>query len=61
MNDLIIGLGLALVIEGLLWAAFPNLALRFLKAVISSPEIQLRFTGACIMGCGVFIVWLVRG
>ncbi|NQX80218.1 MAG: DUF2065 domain-containing protein [Hyphomicrobiaceae bacterium] len=61
MNDLIVGLGLALVIEGLLWAAFPDLALRIVRTLARSPETQLRLTGALTMTAGVSIVWLIRG
>ncbi|HFB2047945.1 MAG TPA: hypothetical protein TECP_00290 [Hyphomicrobiaceae bacterium MAG_BT-2024] len=61
MNDLIVGLGLALVIEGLLWAAFPDLALRIVRTLARSPETQLRLTGALTMAAGVSIVWLIRG
>lgn len=32
MSDLVVGLGLVLVIEGLLWALVPNLAARLLEA-----------------------------
>ncbi|MEO0810896.1 MAG: DUF2065 domain-containing protein [Pseudomonadota bacterium] len=61
MNDLIVGLGLALVIEGLLWAAFPGLAMHFLKIASKTPEHSLRLTGACTIAAGVAIVWAIRG
>ena len=37
MNDLVVGFGLVLVIEGLLWALVPNLAERLLEAAASVP------------------------
>ena len=61
MNDLIVGFGLALVIEGLLWAAFPSLATRLLKVAAQSPEQALRLTGLCTVAAGVSIVWVIRG
>jgi len=61
MNDLVVGLGLALVLEGLLWAALPGLALHFLKLAAQLPELQLRVAGACTMAAGVCLVWFIRG
>jgi len=60
MNDLIIGLGLALVIEGLLWAAFPGLATRLLKIAAETPEHYLRLTGVFTIAIGVAVVWIIR-
>ena len=38
MNDLVVGFGLVLVIEGLLWALAPHLAIRFLEGASATPE-----------------------
>jgi uncharacterized protein len=61
MKDLIVGLGLVLVIEGLLWTAAPGLARRLLEAAAATPEGALRLAGAATAACGLIIVWLVRG
>ncbi len=61
MSDLLVGLGLVLVIEGVLWAAAPRLAFRLLKAAAETPEQSLRIAGLASIGVGVLIVWLVRG
>jgi uncharacterized protein YjeT (DUF2065 family) len=61
MRDLLVGAGLVLVIEGLLWAAAPRMGLRLLAAAAQTPEAQLRLAGAAAMAVGVMIVWLVRG
>jgi uncharacterized protein YjeT (DUF2065 family) len=61
MKDLLVGAGLVLVIEGLLWAAAPRMGLRLLAAAAQMPEAQLRVAGAAAMAAGVTIVWLVRG
>ena len=45
MNDLIVGFGLVLVIEGLLWALAPHLAMRFLEGASATPESTLRIAG----------------
>jgi len=61
MSDLLVGLGMVFVIEGLLWALAPGLGARLLKAMAQTPENTVRLAGAVSVGIGVFIVWLVRG
>ena len=61
MSDLVAALGLVLVIEGLLWAAFPSLTTRILQSVVGTPEMVLRVCGVVAIALGVLIVWLVRG
>jgi uncharacterized protein YjeT (DUF2065 family) len=61
MTDLLVAGGLVLVIEGLLWAAAPQLVLRLLIAAAQLPEAQLRVAGALAMAAGVAVVWFVRG
>lgn len=60
MSELIVGLGLVLVIEGLLWAAAPGLGFRLLQAAAETPEQKLRLAGVASIGIGVLIVWLAR-
>jgi uncharacterized protein YjeT (DUF2065 family) len=60
MSDFLVGVGLVLVIEGLLWALAPGLAARLLQLAASTPEQQLRTGGAIAMAFGVFVVWLAR-
>lgn len=61
MNDLLVGLGLVLVIEGLLWALSPRLGFQLLKIAAETPEQRLRLGGALAVGAGVFLIWMVRG
>jgi uncharacterized protein len=61
MNDLVVALGLVLVIEGLIWAAFPRAGMAMLEAAAQSNEQTLRTGGAVAIAIGVVIVWLVRG
>jgi uncharacterized protein len=61
MSDLVVGLGLVLVIEGLLWALAPQLAIRFLEAASATPESTLRIAGWTAVGVGAGLVWLIRG
>ena len=61
MSDLLVGIGLVLVIEGLLWALAPRLGARLLETLAETPENTVRTVGATCVAIGVFIVWLVRG
>lgn len=61
MSDLIVGIGLVFVVEGLLWALFPHMAMRMLEAAAMTPEQALRLGGIIAVAIGVAIVWLVRG
>ena len=60
MNDFLVGVGLVLVIEGLLWALAPSLAARLLELAATTPEQQLRTGGAVAVAVGVLLVWMVR-
>ncbi len=61
MSDLLVGIGLVLVIEGVLWALAPALGRRMLEVASEMPEPQLRLAGAVAVVAGVAIVWMVRG
>jgi uncharacterized protein YjeT (DUF2065 family) len=61
MADLVVGIGLVLVIEGLLWALVPHLAERFLQAAASVPQSTLRTAGWSAVAMGLVLVWLIRG
>jgi uncharacterized protein YjeT (DUF2065 family) len=61
MNDLVVAFGLVMVIEGLLWAAAPQLGLKLLAAAAEMPERTLRAAGAVAVAAGFVIVWLLRG
>ncbi len=61
MSDLVVGLGLVLVIEGLLWALLPRLATRLLEGAAATPESTLRIAGWSAVFLGLGLVWLIRG
>lgn len=61
MVDLIAALGLVLVLEGLIYGAFPAFAKRLAAEVLTIPEGTLRAGGIVAMVAGVIVVWLVRG
>ena len=61
MTDLVVGLGLVLVVEGLIWALAPSIGKRMLETAAAMPHHSLRFAGTAAVAAGVAIVWLVRG
>ncbi len=60
MRDLIVALGLALVLEGLLWGGFPGAGRDMARRMAELPDGVLRGAGLAAMALGVFIVVLAR-
>lgn len=61
MNDLLTALGLVLVIEGLLYAAFPGPMKRAMETALSLPPQTVRLLGLGAAVFGLVWIWLVRG
>jgi uncharacterized protein YjeT (DUF2065 family) len=61
MTDFLAALGLVFVIEGLIFAAFPEAAKRAMKSVLETPDVSLRLIGIGSAIVGLVLVWLVRG
>ena len=61
MDDFLAAIGLVLVIEGLVYGGFPQLAKRLGAEVQAVPEHLLRIGGLASIALGVLVVWLVRG
>jgi len=61
MTDLIAGLGIALVLEGLLWALLPDTARRMIYDMANLPEQQLRIVAWTVVAGGCLLVWFARG
>ena len=61
MSDLIVGFGLVLVIEGALWALFPEGMKRMMEQLMQVSPDFLRRAGLLAAAAGFGIVWLVRG
>ena len=59
--DLITALALVLVIEGALYALFPDAMKRMMVGIADMPAEILRNAGLFAAVIGVGIVWLVRG
>jgi hypothetical protein len=60
MADFLAALGLVFVIEGLVFAAFPEQAKRAMASVMTTPEMTLRVIGIGSAVVGLILVWLVR-
>lgn len=60
MSDFIIALGLALAIEGILFAAFPDAVKRAMLDAAQTPSERMRIVGVGSAVLGVVIVWAVR-
>ena len=60
MLDLFTAIALILVIEGALYALFPNAMRRAVTQILLIPENQLRTVGLVLAVTGFGIVWLLR-
>ncbi len=61
VSDLITALALVLVIEGALYALFPDAMKRIVLRIADMPAATLRNVGLVAATVGVAIVWLIRG
>jgi uncharacterized protein len=61
MSDLVAGLGVALVLEGLLWALAPDLARRIIAQIAGLANSRIQMAAVLAVAFGVLLVWLVRG
>jgi uncharacterized protein len=61
MSDFVVALGLVLVIEGVIYAAFPTGLKRMMANVLGMPDSTLRGGGLAAAVTGLFLVWLIRG
>lgn len=61
MNDLLAGIGMALVIEGVLWAVAPEAARRMVHEIAGLAVGRIQLGALATVAAGVFVVWLARG
>jgi uncharacterized protein len=61
VSDLVVALGLALALEGLLFAAFPEAVKRAMIDAAQTPSERMRIVGIGSAVIGVVIVSVVRG
>jgi uncharacterized protein YjeT (DUF2065 family) len=60
-QELLIALALILVIEGALYALFPQPMKKLLLHVLGLPLSSMRMAGLVSAAVGVALVWLIRG
>jgi len=60
MTDLLAALGLAVAIEGILYALFPDAMRRMMARALALPPGVIRGTGLAAAALGVALVWLAR-
>lgn len=60
MSDLWAALALAIIIEGLLYAAFPEQMKRMIMQVLEMPSHQLRWVALGVAGLGLVLLAAVR-
>ena len=58
--DFLIGVGMLLVIEGLLFAAAPGWMRKAMESVLHTPDTILRLSGIGTAIVGLIVIWLIR-
>lgn len=61
VQDILTGIALVLVIEGLVYALAPSLVERLLEALREIPVEQRRMLGLLTTLTGVVLLWVLRG
>ncbi len=61
VGELLTALALVLVIEGVIYALFPDAMKRMMSRLMDTPAGALRAAGLASAVIGVFLVWLLRG
>ena len=59
-GDFLVGVGILLVLEGLLFTAIPGWMRSAMKSALSSPDNILRAVGLVSAAVGLILIWLVR-
>ncbi len=58
---LLTALALAVALEGIVYALFPDAMKRMMARVMEQPSGSIRIAGLIAAVAGVFVLWLVRG
>jgi uncharacterized protein YjeT (DUF2065 family) len=61
VSDFLAALGLLLVIEGVVSAAFPNVTRAAMLAAAETPSTKFRLVGLASAVLGIALVWIIRG
>jgi len=60
MSEFLTAIGLAIAIEGILYALFPDAMRRMIVQILEMPSNAIRGAGLSAAMIGVVIVWLVK-
>ncbi|MDP7391309.1 MAG: DUF2065 domain-containing protein [Alphaproteobacteria bacterium] len=60
MDDFLTAIGLVLVIEGVIYALFPQAMQRMMTQALEMPASTLRIGGLIAAVAGLIVVWLIR-
>ncbi|MCX7318964.1 MAG: DUF2065 domain-containing protein [Bradyrhizobiaceae bacterium] len=60
LTDFLIGLGILLVFEGILFLGFPGWMRRAMKSALASPDSVLRLAGIISAVGGLLLIFFVR-
>jgi len=61
LSDFLAALGLAIVIEGLAYAAFPEQMKKWMATLNGQPVTRIRVVALGSAAIGLVLLWLVRG
>jgi uncharacterized protein len=61
VTDFLAALALALIIEGLVYAAFPERVKTWLALLIVQPPMRIRAVALTCAAAGLVLLWAVRG
>lgn len=60
-SDLLAAIGLAAMIEGILYAAFPDATKRAMSEFLAMPTEHRRRIALIIAAAGLLLLWVIRG
>jgi len=61
VSELLSALALAVVIEGLVYAAFPEQMKKMLASALAAPASTIRTVALVCAAAGLLLLWIVRG
>jgi uncharacterized protein YjeT (DUF2065 family) len=59
-HDFVVGLGMLLMLEGLLFAASPTWMRKAMQSTLASPDNLLRVVGLVSAALGLLLIWFIR-
>lgn len=59
-HDFLVGLGMLLMLEGMLFAVSPNWMRKAMQSALASPDNVLRVVGLVSAVLGLALIWFIR-